>query len=105
MRGSNSKGIKKEKKKSKNLGVRKASAERGVSGSNLTDDNPAGAWKTNPSGANEDEEEGCSSGTAAGAWSTTMLSPTGPEVELGGQVSSSGSYTRQKQQHDSLTCY
>lgn len=52
--------------KQTDLGVRKASAERGVRGSNLKDDKPAGAWKTKPSGANEDKEDAASTGPAAG---------------------------------------
>lgn len=36
------------------LGVRKASADRGVSGSSLNEDNPFGAWKTKSLGAKED---------------------------------------------------
>lgn len=35
-------------KKPKNLGLREASFDRGVRGSNLKEDKPEGAWKTKP---------------------------------------------------------
>lgn len=83
--------------------MRKASAERGVRGSNLKDDNPVGAWNLKPSGAKEDKEDGTSTGStagieSAGASSTTMSSSSEQGAELGGLRLSSGSYTRQKQQ-------
>lgn len=72
------------------LGVRKASAERGVRGSNLKDDKPTGALNIKPFGA---KEEASSTATAGASTATFCSSEEG--AGPGGRGVSCDSYTTQ----------
>lgn len=86
-----------QRQQNTNLGVRKASADRGVRGSNLKGAKPAGAWKIKPFGAKDGVSVASSAGTeSACGWSVTLGSGLEGGGGLGGHGFSSGSYTKRE---------